>query len=340
MKKRLSLTALAINFILAFAFSFVVSPMLGANPVLLATGIVITYATITYFKPMQKGILQEGLQKEVWLADLKENPIPDMSFINQSVDLSAFVDNDALNLAEAGVEPDVHEDYFATNSGELPIQAIDDIPNRVILKDYSTNQTRHSKLAEMELAYNKRASVINRHRTAIAKQMAQRTAHAWGASTDDAFNKILNLGATDSIIDGVMDMQSFFRDLDMDMSKMNIILSSQHANRIQKEDKKLYKEITSEKGATLYDFKIFYYSKTPFYTQDGIKKPWGSAITGTDKKASIIWNEEEVFRCFGSNDMFATLGHSGWQADLISFAQRGLTGKIRANNPKYLGTIL
>ncbi|MCT2563955.1 hypothetical protein [Chryseobacterium herbae] len=340
MKRRLSLTALAINFILAFAFSFVASPMLGVNPFLLTAGIVITHAVVTYFKPMQVGILQEGLQKEVWIADIKENPIPDMSFINQSVDMSAFVENDALNLAEAGVEPDVHEDYFATNSGELPIQAIDDIPHRVLLKDYSTNQTRHSKLADMELAYNKRASVINRHRNAIAKNMAQRTAHGWGASTNDAFNKILNLGPTDSVIDGLIDMQRFFRDLDLDMSKMNIVLNSDHGSRIEKENKKLYKEITAEKGAELYDFKIFFYSKTPFYTDAGVKKPWGSTIAGTDKKSSIIWNSDEVFRCFGSTDMFATLGHSGWQADLISFAQRALTGKIRANNPKYLGTIL
>ncbi|UDQ55001.1 hypothetical protein LJF28_04865 [Chryseobacterium indologenes] len=314
--------------------------MLGVNPLLLSAGIVITYAAVTYFKPMQKGILQEGLQKEVWIADIKENPIPDMSFINQSVDMSAFVENNALNLAEAGVEPDVHEDYFATNSGELPIQAIDDIPHQVILKTYSTNQTRHNKLAEMELAYNKRASVINRHKISIAKNMAQRTAFSWGAASNDAYNKILNIGAADSIIDAMIDMQSFFRDLDLDMSTMNILLNSEHAGRIRKEDKKIYKEITSEKGAELYDFKISFYSKTPFYTADGTKKPWGSTIGATDKKSSIIWSSDEVFRCFGDTEMFATLGHSGWQADLISFGQRALTGKIRANAPKYLGAIL
>lgn len=142
------------------------------------------------------------------------------------------------------------------------------------------------------------------------------------------------------MIEALIDMQAFFQDLDVDMDGMNIILTSDHLARIRKEDKKLYKEIKSEKGVTLYDFKIFSYSQTPFYTQSGEKKPWGASVEQTDKKASIIWHSDEVFRCFGETEMYTTLGHSGYQADMISFAQRALTGKIRGNAPKYFGAIL
>jgi len=34
------------------------------------------------------------------------------------------------------------------------------------------------------------------------------------------------------------------------------------------------------------------------------------------------------------------LRDAGLQADILSFAQRALVGKIRANNPKYLGAII
>lgn len=340
MKKRLSLTSLVINFILAFAFSFVVAPVLGISPALLAIGIVTTFAVVTYFKPLQKGVLQEGLQKEVWIADIKEKPLPDTSFIAQSTDLSSFVDNNVLHLAEAGVDPDVHLNYFTQNSDELPIQSIEDIPHEVILQIWSTSQTRHNKLLEAELSYDKRASVLNRHRNALAKNMAARTAYNWAASADDDFNKILNIGATDSVIDALYDMQAFMRDHDLDMSKMNVLLESNHAARIKKEDKKLYKEISSEKGADIADFKVFFYSKTPFYTSTGAKKPFGSVVATGDKKSSIIWSSEEVFRCTGDVDIYATLGHSGWQADLMSMGQRALNGKIRSNAPKYFGAIL
>lgn len=340
MKKRLSLLALSINFILAFAFSMVIYPMTGINPLYVAVGIVATFAVVTYFKPFQKGILQEGLQTEVWIADIKEQPLPDTSFIAQSQDLSEYVTNNTLHLAEAGIDPDVHLNYFSENNSELPIQSIDDIPNEILLQIWSTNQTKHNNLLEAELSYDKRASVLNRHRNALAKNMAQRTAFAWAAATNDEFNKIINLGATDSVIDGLFDLQAFMRDHDLDMNNLNVLLTADHAARIRKEDKKLYKEISSEKGAMISDFKVFFYSKTPYYTEAGEKKPWGSAVEATDKKASIIWSSEEVFRCTGDVEVYPTLKHSGWQADLFSMGQRALNGKIRSNSPKYFGAIL
>lgn len=340
MKKRLSLLALAINFIMVFAFSFVVSNFVDVNPVYLAVGIVATFTTVTYFKPVSKGILQEGLQTEVWIADIKEQPLPDTSFIAQSQDLSAYVNNNTLHLAEAGVDPDVHLNYFTQNNVELPIQSIDDIPHEVLLQIWSTSQTRHNNLLEAELSYDKRASILNRHRNSLAKNMAQRTAFAWTAATNDAFNKILNLAADDSVIDAFIDMRAFMKKHDIDMSTMNVILQADHEARIKKEDKKLYKEIISEKGATLYDFKIHSYSKTPYYTAAGAKKPWGSTVDATDKQASVIWSSEEVFRCTGDVEVYPTLKHSGWQADLFSMGQRALNGKIRANSPKYFGAIL
>jgi hypothetical protein len=344
MKKRLSLLALAINFILALTASFVFAqavPSMEFNPLVSAAIITVGHAAITYFMPpLYKGNLMEGLQTEVWIADIIEQPLPDTSFIAQSQDYSAYVNNNVLHLAEAGVDPDVHLNYFTENATELPIQAIDDIPHEALLGIWSTNQTKHNNLLDAELSYDKRASILNRHRNAIAKNMAQRTAWNWAASTNDAYNKIINLDDTDSVIDALIDMQAFFRDHDLDESSMNIILSSAHAARIRKEDKTLYKEISSEKGANPYGFKVFFYSKTPFYTAAGVKKPFGATIDGTDKKSSVIWSSDEVFRCTGDVEIYPTLKHSGWQADLFSMGQRALNGKIRSNSPKYFGAIL
>ena len=343
MKKRLSLLALSINFILAFTASFVFAqavPTVEFNPIVSAAVITVGYAAITYFAELPKGILKDGLQTEVWIADIKEKPLPDTSFITQSQDYSAYVNKNTLHLAEAGVDPDVHLNYFSQNNTELPIQAIDDIPNEVLLQIWSTSQTKHNNLLDAELSYDKRASILNRHRASLAKNMAQRTAFAWSPQKTDAYNKVISLGATDSVVDGLFDQQAFFRDLDLDVSNMNVILTADHAARIRKEDKKLYKEISSEKGAVIADFRVFFYSKTPYYTSDGEKKPYGSTVEQTDKKASIIWSSEEVFRCTGDVEIYPTLKHSGWQADLFSMGQRALNGKIRANNPKYFGALL
>ena len=177
---KLSLKALCINVVLAFLASLFIAPALGASVPLVATTIVATSTIAQYIAPeLFKGIAMEGLQTEVWIAGIKENPIPNNSFVYQSVDLSQYVEHNKLHLAEAGVEPTVHEDYFATANNPLPVANIEDIANEVVLHTYSTEQTRHNELQEIELSYDKRSSVIQRHRTSLAKNIGKRAAWAW-----------------------------------------------------------------------------------------------------------------------------------------------------------------
>ena len=119
---------------------------------------------------------------------------------------------------------------------------------------------------------------------------------------------------------------------------INICFTPEHFARIRKEDKRLYKDILNE--GQMYGLKVFQYSQNPLYTSAGVKKPFGATKDNTDKRASFMWVTDEVFRCFGDVEMYATLRDSGLQADTISFAQRALVGVIRARTPKYLGAIL
>lgn len=278
-----------------------------------------------------------GLQKEVWIAGIQENPIPDNSFVFASTDKSEFVENNKLHLAEAGIEPDVHEDYFAGSETDLPLQAITDIPNEVVLKTYSTSRTRHRDLQEVELSYNKRMSVIGRHKNSLAKNIGVRAAFAWSPSTDNAYNKIANLAADASVIDAIIDMEAFYSSKDV-YDNLNICLTADHLARIKKEDKNLYKDILKE--GKLYCFTVYRYNKTALYTSAGVKKPFGSIKEAGDKNCSFTWCSDEVFRCFGDTNVYETLASAASQADEISFAQRALVGNIRATNPKYLGAIL
>lgn len=278
-----------------------------------------------------------GLQKEVWIAGIQENPIPNTSFVFASTDKSEYVENNKLHLAEAGIEPDVYENYFEGNENDLPLQAITDIPNEVVLKTYSTARTRHRDLQEVELSYNKRMSVINRHKTSLSKNIGVRAAFAWSPNANNDFNKIMNLDANASIIDAIIDMEAFYNGLDI-YDGMNICLTADHMAQIKKENKNLYKEILSTN--TMYGFKVFRYNKNALYTSAGVKKPFGAVKENGDKVCSFTWVTDEVFRCFGDTEVYETLRSAASQSDEISFAQRALVGNIRATNPKYLGAIL
>lgn len=277
-----------------------------------------------------------GLQKEVWIAGIQENPIPDNSFVFASTDKSEYVENNKLHLAEAGIQPSVHEDYFAGSEADLPLATITDIPNEVVLKTYSTDRTRHRDLQEVELQYNKRTSVIDRHKVALANNLGVRAAFAWSPSTTDTHNKIITVGGG-KFLDAIIDLQAFYNGLDM-YDHLNICLTAEHMAAIKKEDKALYKEILNTKE--MYGFKVYRYNKTALYTAAGAKKAFGTVKAVDDKNCSFTWCSEEVFRCFGDTQMYETIRSAASQADEISFAQRALVGNIRATSPKYLGAIL
>ena len=280
-----------------------------------------------------------GLQKEIWVAGIKENPVPDHSFVMASTDMSEYVENNKLHLAEAGLEPAVHEDYLVGNENELPTATIEDVPSEVILRTYSTEQTRHRDLQEVELQYNKRESIVGRHRTSLERNIGKRAAWNWAPAQDSADNKVIVLGANDKVVNAIIDMQLFYAGKDK-TEGLNICLTPEHMAMLRKEDLALYKMINSEKGATIYGFKVFSYSNCPLFTSAGVKKPFGAVAAAGDKKASFTWATDETFRCFGDVNVYETIKHSGLQADILSFAQRALVGNIRANNPKFLGAIV
>jgi hypothetical protein len=336
MNRHLSIASLAINFILALMISFAFSTFIEINPVMTAVAITAVSASIEYFSPgIFSGKLMAGLQKEVWVAGIKENPVPNTSFVAASTDMSEYVENNKLHLAEAGVDPGVNEDYFAGNEDPLPIATTPDIPNEVVLRTYSTDQTRHRDLQEIELAYNRRQSVINRHRNSLTKNLGKRAAHAWTPGTSGTDNNVLELG-TDSILDAIIDMRKFYGEKDK-TENMNICLTPDHMARIRKEDKQLFKDIMNDRN--MYGFNVFEYSQAPLFTSAGVKKPFGAVQEAGDTRSSFFWNSDEVFRCFGDVELYATLRDAGLQADILSYAQRALLGVIRANSPKFLGAI-
>ena len=205
---RLSLKALFINALLALIASMFIAPIVGASVPIVATAIVATSTVVQYVAPsLFKGVAMAGLQTEVWIAGIKENPVPNNSFIYQSIDLSQYVEHNKLHLAEAGVEPAVHEDYFATANNPLPVTDITDIGNEVVLHTYSTEQTRHRELQDIELSYDKRSSIIGRHRLSLEKNLGKRAAYAWAPKQDGTGNKVCNLSASDSVIDAIIDLK-------------------------------------------------------------------------------------------------------------------------------------
>src|SRR6185437_14671098 len=119
MKKSLNKITL-VGVLLAMAFNFLVGGVaglvLGFNPV--SSGIAFIVAGIALgecqYRFAAKGksflpgnIAFAGLLKEIWISALMEVYYANYTFLTRSQDMSMFVENNTINLADCGVDPNV-----------------------------------------------------------------------------------------------------------------------------------------------------------------------------------------------------------------------------------------
>jgi hypothetical protein len=281
--------------------------------------------------------LFDGLAAEVWLPDVMQNFYPDNSFLSAVRDLSSLVLSDAINLAEAGADPDVLVDNTVF---PIPTAVAGDTPLRMVLKTYDTTSTVVRNAIAVELKYDQRTLYVEKHRKALLKKMGKDAAYAYAPQSNSAFNPVLNIAGTNtSFLDTLIDLQNQYNNLDDDGTSRVMVLNPDHAAIIAKEDRLLYKSFEAEPGKVLFGFKIYTYTQLPFYIKaTGAKAAYGAAFDpATHGKASIAFLGSEVMKSLGTFEMFSKLKDPDQKGDVFNFQARFLASTMRN---KYLGAII
>ncbi len=279
-----------------------------------------------------------AIAKEIWIEMIKEGLYPDNSFLTESVDMSEHVEHNKINLAEAGVDPEVLIDnaVFPVPIEERTDQAID-----LALHSFDTKNTVVRNLEEKETSYNKMDSVIRSHRNALRLKTSTFAAHSWAPTKNGVFTPVLK--TTGAVKDGIKSLtfedvlllESKFRDLDADMSNLVLILNTRHLADLRSEDIKLYKEILMENK--LFSFKLFAFSKQALFdTTTGQKKAFGAVAGANDTMGSLAYSIDEVMRAEGDYEVFARYKDPEARGDIIGFQQRFTALPIRN---KLIGSI-
>lgn len=139
-----------------------------------------------------------ALQTEVWVADIKEKLFPDNSFAALAIDDSAFVENKTVNLANAGALPVVER-----NRTVLPAPTIkrQDVDLSYQLQEFTSSPTFIQDIEEIEVAYNKRQSVLQNHVMTQNLKTANWMQYSWAPT--QAANILRTTGSNrDAVIDG------------------------------------------------------------------------------------------------------------------------------------------
>lgn len=273
------------------------------------------------------------IEKQAWIALIKEDFIPDTSFLSRSVDMSEFVEYDKINLAEAGVDPKVLVDNTS-----FPIASAQraDTPLELALHTFDTENTIVRNIEEIESKYAKMESVVRSHKNALRRQTAAFAANNWAPQKNAdltpvraATGAVNPSGQKALTFTDILQLRSWFTGRNVPVDSLVLVLNAIHEADLMAEDMKLYREMIS--NGKIWGISYYTSSVLPYYTAaDGTKKAYGAAVVPeTDTQASLMYCDTEVMRAMGSTDVFARYKDPQERGDVLGYQQRFTALPIR-----------
>lgn len=279
-----------------------------------------------------------AVEKQVFTNVIKENFIPDTSFLSRCVDMSEFVEHNTINLSEAGADPKV----LMNETNDIGMAQRTDNGIAIPLNTFDTESTVVKNIEEVETSYEKTQSVVRSHKSALLKMIAAHAAHNFAPAKDSEFTPVLvatgaknRYGVAALTFSDLLDLETKFRELDAPMESLVLLLNPRHLADLKAENMKAYKEMMSDKKIGAFD--LYTSSVTPTYNgTTGERNAFGAASADTDAVASVAWVETEVMRSAGTIKMFLRENDPVTRGDVFGFQQRYVAMPMRS---KYIAAI-
>jgi len=278
-----------------------------------------------------------ALPKQVWTNQIMEGFYPDSSFLMYARDFTSHVDNDIINMAEAGVDPVV-----LINNNTYPIAVVQrtDAPIAIELDKFETENTLVRRPDVVELAYEKLESVLVGHRNALRTKTGEKAAHAFAPSADSTFTPIVpTTGGDDG--DGlkqiqfanILTLKRKFDDLEIPKEKRFLVMNPKHVEQLILSDLETFKNLTdfvNGKPNTFAGFRMLEYSRNPKYNRtDFTKVAFGAAPDANDTYCSFAFSSDEVMKADGNIYLYERRDDPEERATIVGFDKRFIALPIR-----------
>lgn len=268
------------------------------------------------------------LRKEVWINQLLKNFYPDSSFLNYVKDFSPFVENNALNIADVGLDPEV-----LINNTAYPISVVkrEDTPIRIELDVFETENTLVRHPEAIEYAYNQLESVLMGHRNMLRAATAIKAAHSYAPMGDATFTPVIRTsgeatnGRKRITIEDILQLKERFDSVDIPLEDRYLVLHPSHLTDLILLDTKSFKDLADVQNGvvkSLAGFGVLQTSKTAYYDNAGAKKSFGSVPVSTDGFCSFAFQSDEVMKADGVVKMYALENDPKERATIVGFEKR------------------
>ena len=348
--KKLSLTALIVNFSLAFMVSALLYQHFQVNPFIAATVIVAVSAVAQFMAPtLFTGKAMMGLQVEIWQDAIQEKLTEDNSWLSAISDVqdSNIINGKIVHIPQAGAPSNV-----VKNRSTLPAEVKQRTDGQVlyVIDEYTTDPVHIAHADTVELSYDKTRSVLDQDIANLSDEVAigmltnlvspvgdntalpqshiiETTGAEINATADNASGKRKAASLTD-----LQRMRVFFKSKKAwSENKMFCLLSAETEAQLFPADSMVtatyMASVTEEerRSGVMYKvqgWKIFSRSSVFTLGPDKTIKAFGSIGEATDCEGSLFWNKHLVEKAKGTTEAFQRERDPQWYGDIYSFLVR------------------
>lgn len=350
--RKLSITAILTNLILALVVGLLMSPITGFNPLIVATVIFAGGTGLQFFVPnFFSGLAMEGVYREIWTGELVESFQPEIeaSFLNEIPDESQYVqssaggENQVIHLVDIGADPEV-----LINNTTYPIgyETLADGDIAFQLDVYDTVATKVLETELYAITYDKIAVVNKKHKNAILAKKFGKAVHALAPSGHTIDTPVLGTsgivknGKKLACVDDIIDLAAAMNDAGIpDDGNRILVFNTKHVAGILKEVKNFYKDYANigkaaELKALFYGFKVFVYHNMPFYlAANNTKVSFGAVFNpATHNVASVAFYAPDMFRAEGATKMYYDEPNTQTRFTALNYNHRYLVSPKKARS--------
>lgn len=337
-KRKLSISAILTNLVLALLVGVLLSLAVGFNPIVVAAIIFVGGTGMQLVFPNTfTGLALAGVYREIWTGELVESFQPEIaaSFLNEIPDESRWVqssgggENQVIHLVDIGADPEV-----LINNTTYPI-GYETLADGDIAFSLDKFQTKATKVTDDELyaiTYDKIAVVNKKHKNAILAKKFGKAVHALAPAAHTVNTPVLGTtGATvggkkECSVNDIISLAGALSDAGVpDDGNRILVLNTKHVTGILKEVKNFYQDFanigTGQVRSLFYGFKVYVYHNNPFYlAADNTKVSYGAVFApATHNVASIAFYAPDMFRAEGDTKMYYDEPDTQNQASAVNY---------------------
>ncbi|GAB3734949.1 phage capsid protein [Spirosoma lituiforme] len=294
-----------------------------------------------------------ALQPEIWQAQIVGNLYKDNEFLTRSTNADEYVvGGAAVHIPQSGAASGVSK-----NRTSLPatVSKRTDTDITYGLDEYTTDPILIPNIDNIQLSYDKRASVMAEDQAKLKEAQAEAILFTWGGSTT---NIIYTTGQTAATtLTGATGTRKLFTKEDLRKAKVmfdkqnipadgrTVLLTPEYLEQLLADTSLAvnfvqYANIAEGIVGRVYGFDILVRASSLSFdkTTNAAKAP-GSAAAGTDNVGCLAWSKYSVERALGTVKMFEQLNNPLYYGDVYSFLVM-LGGRVRRADGKGIAAIV